>query len=73
MVPQAPAKQASEIKRASLVQQDSTIAGYQAIMRIVEIPPGAREIKHTHPGPLSVYVLEGILTLEHEGRPTATY
>jgi quercetin dioxygenase-like cupin family protein len=67
------AQQASEIKRTSLLQQDSTIAGYQAIMNIVEIPAGVREIKHTHPGPLSVYVLEGILTLEHEGRATATY
>jgi uncharacterized cupin superfamily protein len=42
-------------------------------MNIVVIPPGVSEIKHTHPGPLSVYVLEGTLTLEHEGRPTATY
>ena len=69
----ARAQQASEIKRTPLFQQDSTIAGYQAIMNIVVIPPGVSEIKHTHPGPLSVYVLEGTLTLEHEGRPTATY
>jgi quercetin dioxygenase-like cupin family protein len=72
-IEKARAQQASEIKRTSLLQQDSTIAGYQAIMNIVEIPPGVREVKHTHPGPLSVYVLEGTLTLEHEGRPTATY
>ena len=69
----ARAQQASEIKRTPLFQQDSTLAGYQAIMNIVVIPPGVSEIKHTHPGPLSVYVLEGSLTLEHEGRPTATY
>jgi quercetin dioxygenase-like cupin family protein len=72
-IEKARAQQASEIKRTSLLQQDSTIAGYQAIMNIVEIPPGVREVKHTHPGPLSVYVLEGTLTLEHEGRPTDTY
>ena len=69
----ARAQQASEIKRTLLFQKDSTLAGYQAIMTTVVIPPGVSEIKHTHPGPLSVYVLEGTLTLEHEGRPTATY
>jgi quercetin dioxygenase-like cupin family protein len=35
--------------------------------------PRRARVKHTHPGPLAGYVLEGILTLEHEGRPTATY
>ena len=69
----ARAQQASEIKRTPLFQQDSTLPGYQAIMTIVVIPPGVSEIRHTHPGPLSVYVSEGTLTLEHEGRPTATY
>ena len=69
----ARAQQASEIKRTPLFQQDSTLPGYQAIMTIVVIPPGVSEIRHTHPGPLSVYVSEGTLTLEHEGRATATY
>jgi quercetin dioxygenase-like cupin family protein len=39
----------------------------------LEFAPGAREVRHTHPGPLSGYVLEGTLTLEHEGRPTTAY
>src|SRR5215467_10763562 len=37
------------------------------------VPVGVSEIRHTHPGPLAVYVLEGTLILEHEGRPTTTY
>jgi quercetin dioxygenase-like cupin family protein len=69
----AGAQQQSEIQRKSLLQQDSTIPGYQAIMNIVEIPPGVREVRHTHPGPLAGYILEGTLVLEHEGRPTTTY
>jgi len=69
----ARAQSAPEIKRTLLLQQDATIAGYQAATMIVIIPPGVREIRHTHPGPLSVYVQEGTLTLEHEGRPTGTY
>ena len=65
--------QQPSIQRKSLLQQASPIPGYQAIMNTVEIPVGVREVRHTHPGPLLVYVLEGTITLEHEGRPTATY
>jgi len=60
------------IQRKPLLQQDATIPGFQATVTIVEIPAGVSEIRHTHPGPLTVYVLEGTLILEHEGRPTAT-
>jgi quercetin dioxygenase-like cupin family protein len=67
------AQQQSAIQRKTLLQQDATITGYQATINIVEIPVGVSEIRHTHPGPLAVYVLEGTLILEHEGRPTTTY
>ena len=60
------------IQRKSLLQQDGP-PGYQTIINILEFAPGAREVRHTHPGPLSGYVLEGTLTLEHEGRPTTAY
>ena len=61
------------IGRKALLKQDSTIPGYELIMNIVEIPAGVSEVRHTHPGPLAGYILEGTLVLEHEGRPTATY
>jgi quercetin dioxygenase-like cupin family protein len=67
------AQQQSAIQRKPLLQQDATITGYQATINIDEIPVGVSEIRHTHPGPLAVYVLEGTLILEHEGRPTTTY
>jgi quercetin dioxygenase-like cupin family protein len=67
------AQQQSAIQRKTLLQQDSTVPGYQATVNIVEIPAGVSEVRHTHPGPLAVYVLEGTLILEHEGRPTTTY
>jgi len=67
------AQQQSAIQRKPLLQQDSTIPGYQATMNTVEIPAGVSEVRHTHPGPLAVYVLEGTLILEHEGHPTTTY
>jgi len=70
---QAYAQQQPEIRRQLLLQQDSTIPGYELYMVIVEIPGGVSEVRHTHPGPLAGYVAEGELILEHEGRPRATY
>ncbi len=67
------AQQPAAIQRKVLLQQDVPIPGHQMVMTLVEIPPGVREIRHTHPGVLGGYVLEGTLTLEHEGRSTATY
>lgn len=60
------------IQRKSLLTEDGP-PGFQTIVNTLEFAPGARELRHTHPGPLVGYVLEGTLVLEHEGRPTATY
>jgi len=68
----AHAQQPTGIQRKSLLQQDGP-PGYQTIVNLLEFAPGAREVRHTHPGPLSGYVLEGTLTLEHEGRPVTAY
>lgn len=42
-------------------------------MVAVEIPVGGREGRHTHPGSAMIYVLEGALTLDYEGKATTTY
>ena len=67
------AQQQPTIRRQPLLQRDSTIPGYDVAVTIVEIPPGVSEVRHTHPGALTVYVQEGEIILEHEGRPTASY
>jgi len=43
--------------------------------RIEAFDPVCRDIisRHTHPGAAFVYVVEGTITVEHEGRPTTTY
>ena len=64
--------QQARIERKSLLEKEGP-PGYQTIVNFLEFPPGAREVRHTHPGPLSGYVLEGTLTLEHEGRPVTAY
>jgi quercetin dioxygenase-like cupin family protein len=62
-----------QIQRKVLLQQDLNFPGLQMVTTLVEIPVGVREVRHTHPGVLGVYVLEGTITVEHEGRPPTTY
>ncbi len=64
--------QQNGIQRKTLLTEEGP-PGFQTVVNTLEFAPGAREVKHTHPGPLIGYVLEGTLVLEHEGRPTATY
>jgi len=61
------------VTRKILLKEDSAIPGYDAVLVAVEIPAGGREGRHTHPGLAMVYVQEGVLTLDYEGKPTATY
>jgi quercetin dioxygenase-like cupin family protein len=61
------------VQRKVLLTQDLPIPGYQTVMAAVEIPAGGREGRHTHPGAVVGYVQEGVLTLDYEGKPTATY
>ena len=67
------AAQQPSVTRKALLQQDLAIPGYVGALVAVDIPAGAREGKHTHPGTLIAYVQEGVLTLDSEGKPTATY
>ena len=65
--------QQPQVERKVLLQQDVSAAGYQNLMVAVTIPGGAREGRHTHPGTAIVHVVEGALTLDHDGRMRATY
>ena len=63
---------APTVVRKVLMQQDVPNGAQLAVVS-VEIPVGGREGRHTHTGPLIVYVQEGALTLDYEGKPTVTY
>jgi quercetin dioxygenase-like cupin family protein len=65
--------QAPTAKRTVLLQHDTSAAGYEAVLVSVEIPAGAREGRHTHSGLAMIHVEEGTLTLDYEGKPTASY
>lgn len=72
LVTPATAQQPTVIRKV-LMKEDAGIPGYEADLVAVEIPPGGREGRHTHPGLAMVYVQEGVVTLDYEGKPTATY
>ena len=67
------AQTAPSVKRTILLKQDMTIPGREAVLALVEIPPGGREGRHTHPGTVIVHVEDGELTLDYDGKPTKTY
>jgi quercetin dioxygenase-like cupin family protein len=67
------AQQAPTPKRTVLLQHDISIPGYEALLVAVDIPVGAREGRHTHPGTAMIHVTDGALTLDYEGKPTAIY
>jgi quercetin dioxygenase-like cupin family protein len=58
------------IKRTILLRADEPGSQtHEAVMGIAEIAPGAMAGKHRHPGIEIGYILEGSVTLEHEGKP----
>ena len=59
-------------KRTDLQRHDLSIAGREAIQVVVELAPGVLSPKHTHPGEEIIYVLEGSLEYEVEGKPPVT-
>jgi len=65
--------QAPTVKRTVLLQHDTSMPGYEAVLVQVEIPAGGREGRHTHPGLAMIHVEEGTLTLDYEGKPTVGY
>ncbi|MBZ5538614.1 MAG: cupin domain-containing protein [Acidobacteriia bacterium] len=66
------AQQAPVVKRTILMKQDMSIPDREAVMALVELPPGAAEGRHTHPAEVYAFVQEGTISLENEGSPTVT-
>jgi quercetin dioxygenase-like cupin family protein len=66
------AQQAPGITRVDLQQHDLSVPGREVIQVRVELAPGVSFPKHTHPGEEIIYVLEGSLEYEVEGKPPVT-
>jgi quercetin dioxygenase-like cupin family protein len=64
--------QQSGINRTDLQRHDLSIPGREAIQVRVELAPGVLFPEHTHPGEEIIYVLEGSLEYQVEGKPPMT-
>src|SRR5688572_6163638 len=64
--------QQSEIKRTDLQRHDLSVPGREVVQVRVDFGPGAAFGRHTHPGEEIVYVLEGSLEYEVDGKPPVT-
>ena len=60
------------IKRTDLQRHDLGIPGREVIQVRVDFAPGLAFGRHSHPGEEIVYVLEGTLEYEVEGKPPVT-
>jgi quercetin dioxygenase-like cupin family protein len=59
-------------KRIDLQRHDLSAPGREVIQARVEFDPGAEFGKHSHPGEEIIYVLEGSLEYQIEGKPPVT-
>ena len=60
------------VKRTDLQRHDLSVPGREVVQVRVDFAPGVAFPKHSHPGEEIVYVLEGSLEYEVEGRPPVT-
>ena len=66
------AQQQPGIKRTDLQQHVLSIPGRVIVQNRVDIGPEAPAFKHKHPGEEIIYVLEGSLEYQVEGKPPTT-
>jgi quercetin dioxygenase-like cupin family protein len=64
--------QQPDIKRTDLLRHDLSAPGREAIQVLVEFAPGVSFPRHAHPGEELVYVVEGILEYQLDGKPPVT-
>ena len=62
----------ADINRADLQRNDLSVAGREVVQVRVDIPAGKAFPKHSHPGEEMVYMIEGELEYQLEGRAAVT-
>ena len=60
------------VKRTDLQRHDLGAPGREAVQVRVDLAPGVAFGNHTHPGEEIIYVLEGTLEYQIEGKPPVT-
>jgi quercetin dioxygenase-like cupin family protein len=59
-------------RRIDLQRHDLSAPGREVIQARVEIDPGVSSPRHSHPGEEIIYVLEGVLEYQLDGKPPVT-
>jgi quercetin dioxygenase-like cupin family protein len=67
-----PAQQQPGITRTDLQRHDLSVPGREVIQVRVDFAPGVAFGNHTHPGEEIVYVIEGLLEYQVEGKAPVT-
>jgi quercetin dioxygenase-like cupin family protein len=62
----------SPIRRTNLQRHDLSAPGREVVQVLVELDPGVAFGRHWHPGEEIVYVVEGSLEYEVDGKPPVT-
>jgi quercetin dioxygenase-like cupin family protein len=60
------------VKRTDLQRHDLSVPGREMVQTRVDFAPAATAPKHSHPGEEVVYVIEGALEYQLEGKPPVT-
>jgi quercetin dioxygenase-like cupin family protein len=69
---QVTAAQQPGVKRTDLQRHDLSVPGREVIQVRVDLDPGVAFPRHRHPGEEIIYVIEGSLEYEVEGKPPIT-
>jgi quercetin dioxygenase-like cupin family protein len=72
LAPRGVSAQQPGVKRTDLQRHDLSVPGREAVQVRVDLAPGVAFGKHTHPGEEIIYVLEGSLEYQIEGKPPVT-
>jgi len=64
--------QQSGVNRTELQRHDLSVSGREVIQTRVELAPGVEFPRHWHPGEEIIYMLEGSLEYQIEGKPWVT-
>jgi quercetin dioxygenase-like cupin family protein len=70
--PHGAQSQQSGIKRTDLQRHDLSASGREVVQVRVDFAPGVAFPAHSHPGEEIVYVIEGSLEYQVEGKPAVT-
>jgi quercetin dioxygenase-like cupin family protein len=60
------------VTRTDLQRHDLSVPGREVIQARVDIAPGVVAARHSHPGEEIIYVIEGVLEYQLDGRPPVT-